>query len=302
MRDGLDRTEAAALRALLALMRPLPLDARLRALGALTLAATRLAPPLRRRVDDNLRLVFPDRPEAERRRIRDQAARNAGAVLGTVFYAPEFGRTLDAVEVSGPGLAVLREAHEAGRGGLVVSGHFGRWEVARFVLKHRGMEAAGIYRVNNNPHYDPLFREGISESGRPMVPKGRTGLRDLVRHLRGGGIVGMLVDQLDRTGPLLPFLGRPARTPLTAAELALKFAVPMVPAFCPVVDGRSTVHYEAPIPPTDPETMMRRFNDRLGAWIRRHPEQWYWFHRRWKPTGKGWAAERAAYDDAERGA
>ena len=44
------------------------------------------------------------------------------------------------------------------------------------------------------------------------------------------------------------------------------------------------MHYEAPIPHTDPRTMMAAFNERLSHWVRRHPEQWYWFHRRWKPT------------------
>ena len=284
-RDQLHRLQAGGLRAALAGLRPLPLAARLRALGAMTEAATRASPRLRARIDDNLSLIFPDMDPAERLRIRNATARNAGAVLGTVFYAPEFGRTLGDVAVSGPGLAAIEDAFAARRGGLVVSGHFGRWEVARFVLKHRGMEAAGIYRVNNNPHYDPLFFEGIAESGRPMVAKGRNGLRDLLRHLRGGGLVGMLIDQIDRKGPWIDLLGQPARTPLTAAELALKMDVPLVPAFCPVIDGRSTVHYEAPIPHSDAATMMRVFNDRLSDWIRRYPEQWYWFHRRWKRTG-----------------
>ena len=278
--------QATGLRGLLAGLRPLPLPARLRALGALTAAMTRATPALRARIDDNLALVFPDMAHGERRRLRDRAARNAGEVLGTVFYAPEFGRTLGDVAVTGPGLDAVRAARAEGHGAIVVSGHYGRWEVARFVLKREGMEAAGIYRVNNNPYYDPLFFEGIAESGRPMVPKGRSGLRDLLRHLRAGGVVGMLVDQRDRQGAVLPLLGHPARTPLTAAELALKMGVPLVPAFAPVIDGRSTVHYERPIPPSDPETMMRAFNDHLSDWVRRHPDQWYWFHRRWKRTGR----------------
>ena len=282
MEDLIHRAQAGLIRSTLSVLRPLPLERRVAALGRLTEALTRGRPDLRGRIDANLALVFPDMDESERRRIRNAAARNAGRVLATVFYAPEFARTLDDVRVTGPGLEVLREAHAEKRGGLALSGHFGRWEVARFVLKREGMESAGIYRVNNNPHYDPLFLQGILESGRPVVPKGRMGLRELVRLLRGGSIVGMLIDQRERNGPRIPLLGHPARTPITAAEMAVKFDVPFVPAFAPVIDGRSTVHYHEPIPHGPPETMMAAFNEILSDWVRRYPEQWYWHHRRWR--------------------
>jgi KDO2-lipid IV(A) lauroyltransferase len=289
VKDLLYRLQFAALRLVLALVRPLPLAARQRAVGAAAAALVTLAPPLMRRATDNLALVRPDMAPRARRRLARRVARNAGATLTTIWFNPDFAATLGEVEAEGPGLAAIRTARAEGRPALLVSGHFGRWEAIRHVLRREGLEVGAIYRPNNNPYYEPLFRGGIEAGGRPIVPKGRAGNRQMLRHLRDGGIMAILPDQAVSAGVDLDFLGHPARTSLAAAELARRYDAPLVPAFAPVEDGaegeRVRVILEAPIPPGPPEEMMAAFNARLGAWVERHPEQWHWFHRRWKPKG-----------------
>jgi KDO2-lipid IV(A) lauroyltransferase len=281
MRAAIHWLQGAALRVLLALISGLSMPRRRAVVGAVTTLLARW-PPLARRAGENLALVWPDRPESERRAIARAAARNAGRTLTGIWFNADLAREVAGLPAEGPGLETLRAARAAGKGAVIVSGHFGQWEVIRHVLRREGLETGALYRPNNNPHYEPIFRAGIERGGQPIVPRGREGMRDLIRHLRGGGFMAILMDQDVRGGPLLPFLGVPARTSLSAAELALRYDVPLVPAFAPWEGGRPRVVIEAPIPRSDPETMMLDFNGRLGSWVERHPSQWHWLHRRWK--------------------
>ncbi|CUH24385.1 Lipid A biosynthesis lauroyl acyltransferase [Jannaschia seosinensis] len=276
------RMQGLALRALLLLVSILPLPARRRVLGAVTEWTVRLS-PLRRRAQENLARVWPDMPPQRRRTLMHDAARNIGRTLTGIWFNAEFAKEVRDLDPEGPGLDALRAARAAGKGAIIVSGHFGQWEAIRHILKREGMETGAIYRPNNNPYYEPIFRAGIEQGGAPIIPKGRAGNRDMLRHLRSGGFMALLPDQHVRQGVWLDFLGHPARTSLAAAELALRYGAPLVPAFAPEeADGRLRVVIEAPIPPSDPETMMRDFNERLGSWVTRYPSQWHWLHRRWK--------------------
>jgi KDO2-lipid IV(A) lauroyltransferase len=282
MQDVLYRLQALSLRGLLALVSILPMGARRAVLGAVTGALVRFS-PLGRRARDNLHLIWPDRPEAERRAIARAAGRNVGRTLTGIWFNDDLDAEFaDLLPEPGLGLDALRTSRAAGKGAIVVSGHFGQWEAIRHALRRSGLETGALYRPNNNPYYEPIFRAGIEKGGAPIVPKGRAGMRALLRHLRGGGIMAILIDQHVGDGVRLPFLGVPAKTSLSAAELALRHGVPLVPAFAPWEDGRPRIVLEAPIPPSDPETMTREFNDRLSAWVARHPSQWHWLHRRWK--------------------
>ena len=284
MRDLVYRVQAYALRALVACLRPLSMPARRRILGAVTEWVVRLS-PLRRRVRANLRLVWPDMPEAERRQLSHEAARNVGRTLASVWFNEDFAQEAADLDAHGEGLAALRAARAEGRGAILLSGHYGQWEAVRVILRREGIEAGAIYRPSNNPYYDPIFKRGLEAGGRPIVAKGRAGNRDLLRALRGGAVMAILPDQHVKGAPYLDYLGHPARTSLAAAELALRYDLPLIPTFAPEIDGRPVVTLEAPIPHTDAETMMRVFNDRLSSWVARYPSQWYWLHRRWKVKG-----------------
>jgi len=113
---------------------------------------------------------------------------------------------------------------------------------------------------------------------------GKIGTRALVRHVQSGGFIAILLDEKYPDGVRLPFLGQPALTALVAAQLAIKYDLPMVPAFgTRTEDGtKFAVDFDAPIPATDSITMTKAFNDNLSARILAHPDQWYWLLGRWK--------------------
>ncbi|UWQ21775.1 lysophospholipid acyltransferase family protein [Jannaschia sp. W003] len=279
------RLQALALRVLLAVLRPLPYAVRVEGVGRVVRTLAALVPSLRARAERNLALVYPGWPEAERRRVALAAAANAGRALAMIWFARDARAALSSLRAEGEGLDALRDAQAEGRPAILVTGHFGPFEAMRHALRNEGIEVGGLYRPNNNPHYDPIFVAGLEETGRPVLPRGRAGLRGMIAHLRAGGVFEILADQAMEDGPALPFLGHPAHTSLATAELALRHGAPLLPAFA--VEGADglRVIVEAPIPPSDAATMMAEFNRRLGSRVRADPSQWYWFHRRWKTYG-----------------
>lgn len=242
-------------------------------------------PSYRRRAEENLALVWPDRPEFERRRI----ARAAGAQFTRLMveYA-HLERFLRAVEIRTEGAEHLLAARAAGRGAVLVTAHYGNWEAARLAALGLGCETGLIYRAFNNRYIDRMALEVVPVAGSPVLQKGRQGMRELVRHVGRGGFILILVDQRNSGAPFIDFLGHPAETVTAAAELALKTGAALLPvrATRDVSGRRFEVTIEPPVTGGDSQGMMAEVNRRIGAWVREHPEQWFWFHRRWRRTAR----------------
>lgn len=219
----------------------------------------------------------------DRAKLGQDMGRHMGRTLFEIYHDAEFQTQHQKFRVSGPGLDALKAAQASGKGAIIVSGHFGQWEAVRAVIKMHGLESGAVYRPHKNTHYERRLRAGIEAGGKPILATGRVGTGALVRHLRDGGIISILLDEKYTEGVLLPFLGIDAYTSLSAAQLALKFDLPMIPAYgIRIEDGNAfRVEFEAPIPHTDSLTMTRAFNDSLSARIMANPDQWYWMLRRW---------------------
>lgn len=258
-------------------------DARARALGNLTGIVARWFPPARWRIDRELIRVFPEMRRSARMKLCRNIGRNMGQTLFEIYHCDQFQKLENRMTIAGPGLAALEEARAAGKGAIIVSGHFGQWEAIRAVLKARGMETGAVYRRQKNRHYERRLLAGIEAGGKPILPTGATGTKALVSHLRKGGFVAILLDEKSADGDRMPFLGHDALTSLAAARLALKYDVPMVPAYGTRTGRSSTfkVDFEEPIAHSDSRTMTAAFNDSLSARIRETPDQWYWLLRRW---------------------
>jgi KDO2-lipid IV(A) lauroyltransferase len=110
----------------------------------------------------------------------------------------------------------------------------------------------------------------------------------MVRFLRSGGMLGLLMDQHMGAGEELQFMGRPAMTALSAADLALKYGALVVPTYAVRRPGGLDfdIIIEQPIPHGTPQAMTQAINDSLDRLVRAHPDQWFWIHRRWKVRPK----------------
>ena len=111
-------------------------------------------------------------------------------------------------------------------------------------------------------------------------------MTQMVRHIKSGGVLGILTDLHAYGGARLNFFGKPAITSLVTAELALKFNAALIPVYAirqeNGLDFEVTV--QAEIPHSDAETMTQAVNDGLESLVRENMHQWFWIHRRWKNT------------------
>ncbi|TNC73439.1 lysophospholipid acyltransferase family protein [Rubellimicrobium roseum] len=279
-----DRAVDLALRGLIGAALAMPYDRRVPFFGA---AARRVAGPLagyRRRALANLALIHPDWPEARREAVAAEALDNFGRLLIEIYSWREFGPRLAGTQLTGEGWPHLEAARAAGRPVIFVSGHFGNFDVPRQVLMREGFQIGGFFREMNNPYVNRHYVENLKGPGGLPFPKSRRGLRDFIRHIGRGGMATILFDLHDGGGVPISFLGRPAMTATTAADLALRFDAALMPYWgIRRPDGLTfDAVLEAPIPHSTPLAMMEEATRRLEAQVAAHPGQWFWIHRRWK--------------------
>lgn len=279
-----DRVVNAAARLAIGTALVLPYRRRVPAFGWF---AARVAAPLAgwdARVRDNLARIFPDMPEAEVRRLVRAVPDMFGRALIEMYSGEAFKRRVRDAPVRGDGLPALEEARGAGRPVLLVTGHFGSYDAARLALIQRGFRVGGLYNPMANPLFNAHYVRAMESLSTPVFERSRRGMAQMVRFLREGGMVGIVADQHMRHGVPLDFMGQPAWTALSAAELALKYDALAVPAYG--IRRPDGLHFEvevhAPLPRGTPEEMTQAMNDSLAAMVRRYPEQWFWIHRRWK--------------------
>jgi KDO2-lipid IV(A) lauroyltransferase len=116
-----------------------------------------------------------------------------------------------------------------------------------------------------------------------MVAKGRQAAKGLLSRLRQGGHAGILVDQKQNDGVPVPLFGREAMTGTLAADLAQRFAAPIVPIKVTRLEGaRFRIEAFAPLElPAERLAALTALNALIERWVRETPGQWLWQHRRW---------------------
>lgn len=246
-----------------------------------------IAAPLagyKRRIYDNLTMIMPEMPEAEKKRLTNAVPQSVGRSITELFSGKELVEVAKNTPFEGPGFAALEKARAEGRPSILISGHFGNYDIARGGLIARGFDVGGLYRPMNNPYFNKYYVGKISSIGKPLFSRGRKGMSEMIRFLKNGGTLAILIDQHMRNGSPLNFFGQTAYTALSSAQMALKYNADLIPLY--VIrqpDGLSfKVVMDAPVPHTTPEEMTQALNDGLEAQVREHMDQWMWIHRRWK--------------------
>ncbi len=272
-----------ALRGLIGTVLKLPYEQRVSVMGSTLRRALGPLVGYRKRAEENLQLIYPDMSEAKRRTIAEACCDNFGRTLIENYSWEAFGARLSTTEPTGAGLAPLADAAGAKRPVIFVTAHFGNHEAPRQVLTRMGHTIGGLYRPMLNPYFNAHYAKTMTSWGGPVFEQGRRGTMGFARHLKSGGM-GTLLFDVSAKGVVIPFLGHPAHTATSAADIALKMDALVIPYFgIRQPDGLSfAVEVEAPITPDTPTAMMIEMTARLEAQIARHPEQWFWVHRRWK--------------------
>ncbi len=248
----------------------------------------------RRVVMENLRLAFGDeKSDAELRRIAADCYAQFGRSYAETFALPAFPRRRVLARVDYEGLEQLAAARAAGRGVLFIASHFGNWELLALATQALGLRVHLMVGDLANPAVDAAMNDLRRSLGFSIEHRGM-GLRAVMKALRAGDVVGVQGDQEARWhGILVPFFGRESLTHPGAAYLSLRTGAPLVPAYLRRQGRRFRVIYEAPLWPAgaaddvNVERLTAAHTAGLEAMIRRHPEHWFWLHRRWKRAPRG---------------
>lgn len=240
----------------------------------------------RRRTLDHLAIAFPDRGTSDRAALGRASFRHFGTMLGECLWLRSQGAREAAALVDFEGWERIEMARAAGRPLLILTGHCGNWELLAAALNVRGLGMAVVARQLDHPGLQASLLDLRARFGTRTIVRGTAGAaRELLRTLRSGGALGMLIDQDTRVeGVWVDFFGRPAWTPVGAAEIALRLGATVLPVFIERRDdGRHRAVVEPPLDlPPDPTAATAAMTARIEAWIRRVPAQWVWMHRRWR--------------------
>ena len=290
-----DETLAALVRGAFGLVRALGPDraSNLGAAGARLLA--QLAPQ-NRIARENIAAAFPEKTEAERAAILRESWENLGRTAAEYVHLgalwdwdpanPDAGR----IELPPDSVARFRQLLEDGKPAMVFAAHLANWELPAVAAQRHGLPAAALYRTPNNR----AIARDILAMRRPvmgeLIPASTAAPIRMMEALDAGLHLGMLVDQRFGRGPQVRFLGRTATANPLLARLARRFDCPVHGARAIRLPGnrfRLELTEAIALPRdargvVDVDAATQAINDIIAGWIREHPGQWLWQHRRWR--------------------
>ncbi len=212
-------------------------------------------------------------------------------MLGEALFLRHAARETISDLVELEGWEEVERARAAGRPVLILTGHCGNWELLAAILNARGLGMAVVARELDDAGLQATLLDLRARFGSRTIVRGTPGAaRELLKTLRGGGALGMLIDQDTKVdGVFVDFFGRPAYTPVGAAELAARFGAAVLPTFIErLPDGTHRARIAPALDlPEDPVAATQAMTRTIEAQIRRVPEQWVWLHRRWRRQPQG---------------
>lgn len=245
----------------------------------------------------NLAMAFPEKSEAERKRILRGVFTSLGRQLAELCQFPRYTpENIDEVVVY-DGLENYERAYARGKGVLFLTGHFGGWELSAFTHSLHGHWLHVVMRPMDNPYLDRLLQGYRTMYGNKTVDKDDF-VRGLLAAMKAGETVGILMDtnMTPPQGIFVDFFGIPACTANGLARIALRTDAAVLPGFTiwdpalrkywlrfdPALKLIRTGDLEADI-----AANTQMFTRVIEDYVRKYPDQWLWVHRRWKTRPEG---------------
>ncbi len=242
---------------------------------------------------DNLRHAFPEKSETELHHIARGAFRNYGTAMIEFLWFPNLTEASLGNLVNMRNLDQLTNEYSLGKGMILLTGHFGNWELVPLsVGQICKISIAIIVQTQSNKYVDEVVTRHRCLFGNRVAPMGIS-VREIIRTLNEGGMVGIAPDQSGpKEGVFVDFFGRTVATHQGTAVFALRTKTPIHMGFMiRKPDFTYEVIFEK-IPSDDlveynDENVLeltRRHTALLERYIRLYPDHWLWMHRRWKHT------------------
>jgi len=245
----------------------------------------------------NLAAAFPEKSEAERRRILKGVWDNLGRTAIEYAFLNEIladfrVHRMDKGPVTATGLEDFLRIREDGKPALLFSAHLANWELPATIAERFNLQLTIMFRVPKNSLIAEDLMKLRNEMMGDLIPPRFGSAFEIADIVARGGHVGLLVDQRRNGSPLMPFFGRPALTSTFFAQLARQYD-------CPVHGVRAIRlpgdRFHVELTPAiklprdaggeiDVTAATQKINDVVEGWVREHPEQWLWVHDRWRTT------------------
>ncbi len=272
----------------------LPLSIALFIAKSLGRASFGLVAKYRNQTLDNLRLAFPDKSEQEIRRIAVKVFENIGKIAAELINFPKINKSNIDKFVRIENFDLLDNELKKGKGVILLTAHFGNWELLALTMRVKGYPGSAIGRRIYFHKYDEYLNHLRKVNDVNVIYRDQSP-RSILKVLRANRIIGMLADQdVDSVdGVFVDFFGKSAYTPVAPAALAMASGASLVPAFIIRSGGKHVLTIGKPIEmvntgnkESDLLTNTKRWSDVVESYIRRYPDQWVWMHRRWKTRPK----------------
>jgi KDO2-lipid IV(A) lauroyltransferase len=252
--------------------------------------------PVRKKlVLTNLHHAFPEKSEKERKNIALKNYQNIFETFFETFWIQRISEDHLHSIIRMPEVSKVSEIHERGKGLIMLSGHLCNWELIALAVGFlSGHSLQIVIKKQHNPYVDRLMNRLRTKFNNTVVDMD-TAPREILKRLRERGVVALLADQSGpEEGLFVDFFGRPASTHVGPAVFALRTQAPILMVFavrnpegtfdvtCEEVDTGN-------LSGTD-DDKIRIITERhvrlLERFVRQHPDQWLWMHKRWKHTAK----------------
>jgi Kdo2-lipid IVA lauroyltransferase/acyltransferase len=238
-------------------------------------------------VRQQLGWVYPQEDPAALESLTGLVYNHLGLTVAEIFCGNS-DELIDAVKVT-PGWQYVDQALAQGQGAIIATGHIGNFELGGACLARR-YRLLDVVKTQRNAPFDQHILSLRQKLGIETVPMQRSGFR-VLKHLRNGGLVSLLMDQdAGSQGLTTSFLGKAASTWPGIARISIRTGCPVVPmALIRLADGSHELKISPPLEPVgiaDRPEEVRCYLEKISAsvevFIQENPEQWFWVHRRWK--------------------
>lgn len=235
----------------------------------------------------NINMAFPNIQSTRRKYIISKMWENLGRVVG------EFPHTmmLSDVEISAISKVhnqeILINLKKQRKPAILLTGHYGNWENGLRKAKQLGLDLAVIYRKINNSNIDKVICQERERINIEQIAKSTQGVKQIINAMKNNKVICILADQKENTGISSKFFGISAMTGTLPVKLAIKSGIALIPAMSVRNLSNPTTYdifIDQPISISkkdDIASVTQKINDMYQSWIMKHPEQWFWVHKRW---------------------
>jgi Kdo2-lipid IVA lauroyltransferase/acyltransferase len=250
----------------------------------------------RMRAMTNLRASFPEKSDAELIPIAKRSLQHFMELVMDTFFTPRLIHVETYhkfVHLNGLESTLRHILHQ--RGAIMITGHYGNWEVLGFTMATLGFETYSIARPIDNPHIDQWLL-GVRERRGQIILSKRGVTATAQDVLAKRGVLAALADQdAGRKGLLVPFFGRPASTYKSFGLWAMEYQVPIIVGYAR--RRQDTFEFDIGISdiihpedwqnqPNELRYITERYTAAIEKFVREDPTQYLWIHRRWKTRPK----------------